>query len=72
MRDTNVDANGETDTIATSQRIRCILGESPDEGHHAVILAAMKAKQNADAKHATALEESIEALAPYYPEPKSD
>ena len=40
--------------------------------HHAVILAAMKAKQNADAKHATALKESIEALAPYYPEPKSE
>ena len=32
--------------------------------HHAVIVAAMKAKQNADAAHADALE----ALAPYYPE----
>ena len=38
--------------------------------HHAVILAAMKAKQNADAEFAKALTESIEALAPYYPEQK--
>ena len=36
--------------------------------HHAVILAAMKAKQNADKAHATALKQSIEALATYYPE----
>ena len=36
--------------------------------HHAVILAAMKAKQNADKEHATALKQSIEALATYYPE----
>jgi nickel superoxide dismutase len=36
--------------------------------HHAVIVAAMKAKQNADAEHAQALKLSIEALAPYYPE----
>ena len=35
--------------------------------HHAVILAAMKAKQNADAKYAQALKEAIEAIAPYYP-----
>ena len=35
--------------------------------HHAVIVAAMKAKQNADAKYADALKASIEALAPYYP-----
>ncbi len=35
--------------------------------HHAVILAAMKAKQNADGKYATALAESIEALTTYYP-----
>ena len=34
--------------------------------HHAVILAAMKAKQNADSKTATALAESIEALTAYY------
>ncbi len=38
--------------------------------HHAVILAAMKAKQNADVKYAVTLQESIEALAPYYPEHK--
>ncbi len=36
--------------------------------HHAVILAAMKAKQNADKKYAKELQKSIQALAPYYPE----
>ena len=36
--------------------------------HHAVIVAAMKAKQKADVKYAIALRESIQALAPYYPE----
>lgn len=35
--------------------------------HHAVILAAMKAKQNADIKFAQTLKTEIEALAPYYP-----
>ncbi len=35
--------------------------------HHAVIVAAMKAKQNADPKYAGALKASIQALAPYYP-----
>lgn len=35
--------------------------------HHAVILAAMKAKQNADSKVATSLTESIQALSAYYP-----
>ncbi len=35
--------------------------------HHAVILAAMKAKQNADGTYATALAESIEALSTDYP-----
>ena len=35
--------------------------------HHAVILAAMKAKQNADSKYATTLAESIKALSAYYP-----
>lgn len=34
--------------------------------HHAVIVAAMKAKQNADAKYADALTTTIEALTPYY------
>ena len=38
--------------------------------HHAVIIAAMKAKQNADMNHAQALKESIEALSAYYPEHK--
>ena len=36
--------------------------------HHAVIVAAMKAKQNANMDAAAALKESIEALASYYPE----
>ena len=36
--------------------------------HHAVIIAGMKAKQNADGKFAQALKDSIEALRSYYPE----
>ncbi len=35
--------------------------------HHGVIVAAMKAKQNADVKYAVALSDSIKALAGYYP-----
>ena len=35
--------------------------------HHTVIVAAMKAKQNADGTYATTLAESIEALTAYYP-----
>ena len=35
--------------------------------HHSVIVAAMKAKQNADAESTQALRKSIEAIAPYYP-----
>ena len=38
--------------------------------HHAVVIAAMKAKQNADVAYAKTLKESIEALASYYPEHK--
>ena len=38
--------------------------------HHAVIVAAMNAKQNADMKYAKNLKKSIEALAIYYPEHK--
>ena len=38
--------------------------------HHAVIIAAMKAKQNADITHAHDLTESIKALLSYYPEIK--
>ena len=38
--------------------------------HHGVIIAAMKAKQNADEKYAIILNESIQALSPYYPEHK--
>jgi nickel superoxide dismutase len=35
--------------------------------HHAVIVAAMKAKQSADLKHARDLKKAIEALLGYYP-----
>jgi nickel superoxide dismutase len=38
--------------------------------HHAVIIAAMEAKQNADEKFATTLKQRIEALSGYYPEHK--
>jgi nickel superoxide dismutase len=38
--------------------------------HHAVIVAAMKVKQNADMKFVETLEKRINALAPYYPEHK--
>ena len=38
--------------------------------HHAVIIAAMKTKQNADEKFATTLKQRIEALSGYYPEHK--
>ena len=38
--------------------------------HHAVIIAAMKAKQNADIKYVKNLKERIEALTTYYPEHK--
>ena len=38
--------------------------------HHAVIVAAMKAKQNVDEKVVLALQKCIEDLAPYYPEHK--
>ena len=36
--------------------------------HHAVILAAMKAKQNSDVKYAQVLKEKIETLLPFYPD----
>lgn|SRR6056297_60175 len=35
--------------------------------HHAVIVAAMKAKQNVDMKYVNALKKDIERLLPYYP-----
>jgi nickel superoxide dismutase len=35
--------------------------------HHAVIVAAMNAKQHADGAYATTLKESIAALSVYYP-----
>ena len=36
--------------------------------HHAVIIAAMEAKQNSDVKYAKILKQRIEALLAYYPE----
>jgi nickel superoxide dismutase len=38
--------------------------------HHAVIVAAMKAKQNVDEKVVLLLQKCIEDLSPYYPEHK--
>ena len=38
--------------------------------HHAVIIAAMEAKQNVDMKYVKNLKESVEALLSYYPEHK--
>ena len=38
--------------------------------HHAVIIAAMKAKQNTDVKYAKKVKESIMVLSAYYPEQK--
>lgn len=38
--------------------------------HHAVIIAAMKAKQNADPSYAITLEKAVLELRPYYPEHK--
>lgn len=38
--------------------------------HHAVIVAAMKVKQNAEVDYVKALKESIAALSSYYPEHK--
>ncbi len=38
--------------------------------HHAVIVAAMKVKQNADLKYVVALESNINDLIAYYPEHK--
>ncbi len=40
--------------------------------HHAVIVAAMKAKQNANKESAEALSQSISALAAYYPAAKAE
>ena len=39
--------------------------------HHAVIIAAMKAKQNIDLKYAENLKKCIKALLSYYPEHKT-
>ena len=39
--------------------------------HHTVIIAAMKAKQNADDKSVEALHKAVDALEAYYPAPKA-
>ena len=53
-----------------SQRVKPIQKDYAERlaKHHAVIIAAMEAKQNADMNHVNALKKSIEALLPYYPE----
>ncbi len=63
------------DTISDyflTQRVKSSQDDYTDRlvKHHTVIVAAMKAKQNADKKYAEELQKSIEALAPYYPEHK--
>jgi nickel superoxide dismutase len=40
--------------------------------HHAVIIAAMKVKQNVDLKTVEELKKCVEALAAYYPEPEHE
>ena len=40
--------------------------------HHAVMVAAMKVKQNTDSKHLDILEDSVRALLPYYAEHSHD
>jgi nickel superoxide dismutase len=52
-----------------TQRVKPDQDDYPDRlvKHHTVILAAMKAKQHADAQHVDDLKASIEALNGYYP-----
>jgi nickel superoxide dismutase len=40
--------------------------------HHAVIVAAMKTKQNADLEHVQELRQAIDAIAGYYPRPEAE
>ena len=51
-----------------AQRVKTSMEDFNDRllAHHAVILAAMRAKQNADASYAEALTQAIEAVAVYY------
>ena len=55
-----------------TQRVKLIQKDYAErlKKHHAVILAAMKAKQNADVKYSQSLKEAIEGIAVYYPEHK--
>ena len=57
-----------TDYFLT-QRVKPSQKDYPErlQKHHAVILAAMKAKQNITAESVAALQKAIEAVAPYYP-----
>lgn len=55
-----------TQRVKTSQKDY----EERLKNHHAVILAAMKAKQNTDMKSAKALKKAIITLEAYYPEHK--
>lgn len=53
-----------------TQRVKASQKDYPERlmKHHAVIVAAMKAKQHADTKFAIELTDTIKAIAPYYPE----
>jgi nickel superoxide dismutase len=55
-----------------TQRVKSSQADYTDRltKHHAVIVAAMKVKQNADQKFVQTLKANIEALSPYYPEHK--
>jgi len=63
-----------------TQRVKAVPQGSP--GHdvyleqlarmHAILVSAMKCKQNADMEHVDALDGAIEAIAGYYPPPKED
>lgn len=52
-----------------AQRVKTSMEDYNDRllAHHAVMIAAMKAKQNADVKFAEALTKAIEATGVYYP-----
>lgn len=52
-----------------AQRVKTSMDDYNDRllAHHAVMVAAMKAKQNADLKYAEALSKAIEAAGVYYP-----
>lgn len=55
-----------------TQRVKASQSDYVDrlKKHHAVIVAAMKAKQSADPEAAVKLESAVKELLPYYPEHK--